>query len=78
VKVKLSNNTNVEGYISKAGEDSFEVTDKKTGTATTVAYQNVVRVKGNGLSIGSKIAIGVGIAGVAFAALVLAVVHSLS
>ena len=62
VKIKLRDKTKLEGYISEAGEDSFVVTDAKTGVATTVAYPQVQTAKGNNLSTGAKIAIGVGIA----------------
>jgi len=62
VKVKLRDKTNLEGFVSTIGDDSFVVTDGKTGVATTVAYPQVKKVKGNNLSTGAKIAIGVGIA----------------
>ena len=62
VKVKLRDQAKVEGYISDAGADTFTVTDRKTGVATTVAYPQVKSVQGNNLSTGAKIAIGVGIA----------------
>ena len=62
VKIKLRDKTRLEGYISNAGEESFTVTNLKTGLATTVAYPDVKSVQGNNLSTGAKIAIGVGIA----------------
>jgi hypothetical protein len=62
VKVKLRDKTKLEGYVSAIGEDDFTITDLKTGAATTVAYPQVKSVKGNNLSTGAKIAIGVGIA----------------
>ena len=62
VKVKLRDKTKLEGYISDAGADTFTVTNRKTGVATTVAYPQVKSVQGNNLSTGAKIAIGVGIA----------------
>jgi hypothetical protein len=62
VKVKLRDKAKLEGYISGAGADTFTVTDRKTGVATTVAYVQVKSVQGNNLSTGAKIAIGVGIA----------------
>src|SRR5262245_40105507 len=71
VKVKLRNNTHVDGYISKAGEDSFEVTDQKTGAATSIAYQDVAQANGHNLSTGVKIAIGIGIAAAVFAVLII-------
>lgn len=62
VKVKLRDKTKLEGYISAADGEGFIVTNPKTGMATTVAYPQVKSVKGNNLSTGAKIAIGVGIA----------------
>lgn len=62
VKVKLRDKTKLEGYISAADEEGFIVTNPKTGMATQVAYPQVKSVKGNNLSTGAKIAIGVGIA----------------
>jgi hypothetical protein len=61
VKIKLRNKTKLEGYLSDVGQENFTVTDR-AGTATVVAYPQVKSVKGNNLSTGAKIAIGVGIA----------------
>jgi hypothetical protein len=61
VKIKLRDKTKLEGYVSDAGSDQFTVTDIKTGVATSVEYGQVKQVKGNNLSTGAKIAIGVGI-----------------
>jgi len=62
VKVKLRDQAKLEGFISDVGAETFTVTDRKTGVATTVAYPQVKSVQGNNLSTGAKIAIGVGIA----------------
>ena len=62
VKVVLLDKTKVEGYVSAAGDETFTVTDPKTGAATAVAYPQVRSVRGNNLSTGAKIAIGVGVA----------------
>lgn len=62
VKVKLRDQSKLEGFISDAGAETFTVTNRKTGVATTVAYPEVKSVQGNNLSTGAKIAIGVGIA----------------
>jgi len=64
VKVQLRDKTKLEGYISAADEDGFTVTNSKTGVATSVVYPQVKSVKGNNLSTGAKIAIGIGIAAV--------------
>ncbi|HJP92554.1 MAG TPA: hypothetical protein VJ875_11400 [Pyrinomonadaceae bacterium] len=62
VDLKLRDKTKLKGYISEVGDQSFAVVDAKTGSATTVTYPQVKQVKGNNLSTGAKIAIGVSIA----------------
>ena len=65
VTVKLQDGAKLKGYISQAGEDSFVVTDSRTGQASTVAYRDVAQVKGRGgLSLAAKIGIvaGIGVA----------------
>jgi hypothetical protein len=62
VRVKLRDKSKLEGYVSEAGAESFTVVDAKTGAPTVVAYAQVAQAKGNNLSTGAKIAIGVGIA----------------
>ena len=66
VRVTLRNAPEVKGYISQTDADTFQVTDKKTGHVTTVAYQDVTRVRGGGMSAGAKLAIvtGIGVAAV--------------
>ena len=62
VTVKLKDNTKLKGYISDAGNDSFTLSDSKTGQARTLAYSDVAEVKkAGGLSLAAKIGIGVGI-----------------
>ena len=62
VEIKLRDKRKLKGYIGEAGEDGFSVVDAKTGTATRVPYPQVRQVKGNNLSTGAKIAIGLGVA----------------
>jgi hypothetical protein len=65
VKVKLRDQTKIEGYISDVGAETFTVTNRKTG-----GLPSGKSVQGNNLSRGAKIAIGVGIAaGVIFSSL---------
>jgi hypothetical protein len=66
VKVKMRNGTKLKGYISQAGEDSFELTDSKNKQSRSILYSDVASVKRNGIS---KTAIGV-IAGLGAAAAV--------
>lgn len=60
VEVKLRDNSKVKGYISEAGQDSFTVTDSKTGTSKTLNYADVSQVKkqGGGLSTRTWIILG--------------------
>ena len=60
VKLVLRDKTRLEGHVSEAGPESFVVVNK-AGVATTVAYPQVAKAKGNNLSTGAKIAIGIGI-----------------
>ena len=61
IEVKLRDNTKLEGYISQINENSFVVVDDKTGNNSEVPYSNAKQVKGNNLSTGVKIAIGIGV-----------------
>lgn len=61
IEVKLRDKTKVKGYVSQIGDDSFVVTDEKTGASTEVPYPNAKQVKGNNLSNNVLIAIGIGI-----------------
>jgi hypothetical protein len=54
VNVKLRDKTRLTGYVSAIGDNSFGVTDLKTAEVTTVAYPDVVQVKGNNLSTRTK------------------------
>ena len=61
IEVKLRDKTKLKGYLSEAGKDRFLVVDGKTGATSTVAYAQVKQVRGNNLSKGAEIAIGVGV-----------------
>lgn len=60
VEVKLQDGTRLKGSVSAAGEDTFTVTDSKTGAPRTLAYADVERVKrpGGGLSARTWIILG--------------------
>lgn len=64
VVVKMKNGTKVEGQISQVMDGSFDVVDSKTRQTATILYGDVSSVKRKGMSKGSKIAIGAGIAAV--------------
>jgi hypothetical protein len=71
VRVTLRNTTEVKGYLSQIDADTFQVTDRKSGQVTTIAYQDVTRIRGGGMSAGAKIAL---VAGIGVAAIVILVV----
>jgi hypothetical protein len=60
VDVRLQDGSKLSGAISAIGDDTFTVTDSKTGAARTVAYADVARVKkaGGGLSARTWIILG--------------------
>ena len=60
VEVKLRDGTKLKGSISAAGEDTFTITDSKTGVPRTLAYADVAQVKksGGGLSARTWVIIG--------------------
>ena len=61
VAVKLRDKKVLVGYISEAMDDTFVVSDPKTGTDSRVAYTDVTQVKGHNLGTGAKIGIGIAI-----------------
>ena len=67
VEVKLLDGTKLKGYISDREQDSFTVTDRKTGASSVVRYVEVSEVKksGGGMSTKSWLVIGSAIAGAA-------------
>ena len=62
VEIKLRDKSKLRGYIKEANEERFVLVSTVTGDSTEVAYPQVKQVKGNNLSTGAKVAIGVGIA----------------
>lgn len=70
VAVKLRDKSHVAGFVSKADDSGFTVTDAKTGTSVPVTYADVTKVKGHNLSTGAKIGIGIAIGFLLTAAIV--------
>ena len=62
VRVVLYDKTKYHGYITEITEEQFVVADAKTGATAPIAYSEVKGIKGNNLSTGAKIGIGVAIA----------------
>jgi hypothetical protein len=61
IQVKLKDGTKLKGFVSEINENSFVVADEKTGMTTEIPYPNARQIKGNNLSTGAKVAIGLGI-----------------
>lgn len=56
-KVTLRDKTELKGYISRIDSESFELTENKTGRVTTIAFQDVARVRKPGMPVAAKAAI---------------------
>lgn len=69
VKVKLHNGSEVKGRITQSSDNSFTLTDEKTGNRNDIAYADVVNVEGRGMSKKKKMFIAIGAGVVVFAAL---------
>ena len=57
VKLKLRSGAEMKGRLNQAGNDDFTFTDEKSGQQMAVAYADVERVKGRGLSTAAKFGI---------------------
>jgi hypothetical protein len=77
VQVKLRDKTKLSGYISEINTETFVVNNLKTGQSTAVAYADVAQVKGQNLTRGQKVAIGVGIAAILIIVVVVLVFSSI-
>jgi len=67
VAVKLRDNTQLNGYISDAEQDSFTVVEKQTGSSKTISYADASSVKKAGSSMSAKpwIILGAAVVGAA-------------
>ena len=63
IKVRLRDHSELKGHISRVDATSFELTDSKTLARQTIDYVDVERVRGPGLSVGGKVAVGAVLAG---------------
>lgn len=70
VKVKLRNGSEVKGRITQSSDNSFTLTDEKTGNRSDIAYADVVNVEGRGMSKKKKTFIAIGAGAAVFAGLV--------
>lgn len=60
VKVNLYDQTQYKGYISRIGDDDFEIIDSSKNNHL-VRYADVRSIGGKNMSSGAKIGIGIGI-----------------
>ncbi len=61
VEVKLHDRTKLKGYLKEVTAEYFVVSDPGTGATTRVLYPEVKQVRGQNLSKGSRIAVGLAI-----------------
>jgi hypothetical protein len=52
VRVKLQDGTELVGYVSQAGADSFTLIERRTNAPTTVSYAQVRRISGGNRATG--------------------------
>ncbi len=57
VRVKLHDGTELGGYVSQAGADSFTLIERRTKAPTTVEYTQVRRISGANRSTGGHFSI---------------------
>ena len=67
VEVRLQDGVKLKGSVSAAGDDTFTLTDSKTGAPRTVAYADVARVKESGGGLSTRTWVIIGAAAVATA-----------
>ena len=68
VKVKLRNGSEMKGRITQSSENSFTLTNEKTGNGSDIAYADVLNVEGRGMSKKKKMFIAIGAGAAIFAA----------
>ena len=71
VDLRLRDKTKIKGYIAEASDETFVVVDSISSADQVIPYAQVKQIKGQNLSTGAKIAIGVGITVGVIAVLVL-------
>ena len=69
VKIKLHNGSEMKGRITQSADNSFTLTDEKTGSKSDIAYADVLKVEGRGMSKTKKMFIGIGVGAAIFAAM---------
>jgi preprotein translocase subunit SecF len=76
VTIRTKDGKKIKGFISQAGSDDFTLRDRNSGEATTISYNDVMKVENNrGHSTARNLLIGVGI-GVGALLVTLAIIFS--
>lgn len=70
VRVRLGDKTEYHGYIIEIEDEHFVIADAKTGATAPIAYHEVKGIKGNNLSTGTKVGIGVAVTAAALAVVI--------
>jgi hypothetical protein len=65
VRVRLADKTEYHGHVAEIADAHFVVADARTGATAPIRYDEVKGIKGNNLSSGAKIGIGVAVAAAA-------------
>jgi hypothetical protein len=69
VKVRLRNGSEVKGRITQSGDNSFTLSDEKTGARSDIVYGDVLNIEGRGMSKKKKTFIAIGAGAAIFAAM---------
>jgi hypothetical protein len=78
VKITLHDKSEHKGRITQIGENSFSLTEQKSGQVIDIAYVDVESVRGPGLSTGAKIALAAGVGLVVVVVIVAVAAHDCS
>ena len=76
VTIELSGGSKVSGRLTQAGADDFAFT--ANNPPRTIAYSEVIRIKGKGWSTGKKIGIIAAIGGAVTTVILLVVFHEIT
>ena len=61
VNIDLRNGDKLKGRLEQADDNKFTVRQDKTGNTIEISYNDVLKVKGQGLGTGAKIGIALGV-----------------
>jgi hypothetical protein len=62
VKIKMSTGQELKGRLDQAGDEQFTLKEDKSGRSTQIAYRDVDKVSGRGMTNVTKVLIIVGVA----------------